>query len=233
MADMWRYLVWAAILHLNERLTAVLPGILAMLTLVAVGVVGGWVIGRVIHRLARAMALDQRAERWGLTAALGSSGIYRTPSEVIGLVAFWSVFVIFLTLGVDALAIPGTGRVTDFVLSGVPRLLGAAAILLVGWLVANFLGEGALIAAVNARMPEARLLARVVRWGVLLFAASTAVTHLGIGKEMVLVAFGITFGGLILTLALAFGLGGRALARQILDRYRHREPHPRETLTHL
>jgi hypothetical protein len=50
---------------------------------------------------------------------------------------------------------------------------------------------------------------------------------------MVLVAFGITFGGLIFALALAFGLGGRGLARQMLDRYLRREPHPRETLTHL
>ena len=50
-------------------------------------------------------------------------------------------------------------------------------------------------------------------------AIATAVTHLGIGKEMVLVAFGITFGGLIFALALAFGLGGRGLARQMLDRY--------------
>jgi hypothetical protein len=78
------------------------------------------------------------------------------------------------------------------------------------------------------------VLARGVYWSVLLFAAATALTHLGIGKEMVLVAFGITFGGLIFALALAFGLGGRALARQILERHlRNREPHPRETLTHL
>jgi hypothetical protein len=56
---------------------------------------------------------------------------------------------------------------------------------------------------------------------------------LGIGKEMVLVAFGLTFGGLILALALAFGLGGRVLARQILERRLRQEPHPSETLTHL
>jgi len=64
---------------------------------------------------------------------------------------------------------------------------------------------------------------------------ATTLTQLGIGKEMVLVAFGITFGGLIFALALAFGLGGRALAREILDRRLRREgePHPRETITHL
>jgi hypothetical protein len=135
---------------------------------------------------------------------------------------------------VDALAIPGTGRVTDFILYSVPRVLGAALIMLIGWLASNFLAEGVLIAAVNAHVPEARLLARAIRWAVLLFAAATAITHLGIGKEMVLVAFGITFGGLIFALALAFGLGGRGVARQILERHiRGREPHPRETLTHL
>jgi hypothetical protein len=69
---------------------------------------------------------------------------------------------------------------------------------------------------------------------VLLFAVATALTHLGIGKEMVLVAFGISFGGLVFALALAFGLGGRHIARQLLARRLRREAPPeRERLTHL
>ncbi len=233
MANTWSDLVWAALYNLAARLSLVLPGVLAMLTLAALGLVVAWVVARIVRRVAQALTLDRRAETWGVVAAFGRAGIRRTPSQALGAVVFWSIFVLFLSTGIDALAIPGTGRVTDFVLSWVPRLIGAAVILLVGWLIANFVGEGALIAAVNARIPEARLLARTIRWGVLLFAIATAVTHLGIGKEMVLVAFGITFGGLIFALALAFGLGGRGLARHILERYRRREPHPRETLTHL
>src|SRR2546426_2167867 len=233
MTDAWGDLVWAAISNLNARLILVGPGVLAMLTLAAVGLAGGWVIARIVRRVARVLAVDRRADAWGVTMALGRSGLRRAPSEVIGLVVFWSIFIVFVTLGVEALAIPGTGRLTDFVLAGLPKIFGAAGILLVGWLVANFLGEGALIAAVNAHVPEARLLARAVRWGVLLFAIATAVTHLGIGKEMVLVAFGISFGGLVFAIALSFGLGGRSLARQILERRLGREPHPRETLSHL
>src|SRR2546423_669835 len=76
--------------------------------------------------------------------------------------------------------------------------------------------------------------ARCAHWPVILFAVATALTHLGIGKEMVLVAFGITFGGLVLALALAFGLGGRAIAADILRRRLRREsPPPQERLTHL
>ena len=233
--DMWGDLVWRALYDVGARLALVLPAVLALITLGAVGLVGAWVLARVTRRLAQVVSFDRRAETWGLIAALERAGIRRAPSQALGVIVFWSIFILFLTVAIDALAIPGTGRVTDFVFSWVPRLMGAALILLVGWLVGNFLGEGVLIAAVNAHVPEARVLARVIRWGVLLFAIATAVTHLGIGKEMVLVAFGITFGGLIFALALAFGLGGRALARQMLERYlrRDREPHPLETLTHL
>src|SRR2546425_150658 len=107
-------------------------------------------------------------------------------------------------------------------------------ILVAGWLLANFLSQTILIAAVNARLPEARLLARAAHWAVILFAVATALTHLGIGKEMVLVAFGITFGGLVFALALAFGLGGRDIARELLERRLRREAPPeREHLTHL
>ena len=234
MTDMWGDLVWAALADLKTRLMLVLPGILAMLTLAIVGLALAWISARVARRLAQAVAFDRRSETWGIVAALNRAGVRKPPSQVLGLIVFWSVLVLFLPVAIDALAIPGTGRLTEFVFSWVPRVMGAALILLVGWLVANFLGEGVLIAAVNARVPEARLMARAIRWGVLLFASATAITHLGIGKEMVLVAFGITFGGLIFALALAFGLGGRGVARQILGRHiRGREPHPRETLTHL
>src|SRR5262245_53031959 len=233
MADTWGTLVWSALSELAARLTILLPGLLAMLTLAAVGLVVAWVTARVARRIAQAATFDRRAETLGFAGALGRAGVRRTPSEALGVIIFWSIFILFLTVAIDALAIPGTGRVTDFVFAWVPRVMGAALILVVGWLVANFLGEGVLIAAVNAHVPEARLLARAIRWGVLLFTIGTALTHLGIGKEMVLVAFGITFGGLIFSLALAFGLGGRSLARQILERYRRREPHPREALTHL
>src|SRR4029453_1260298 len=173
MTDMWGDLVWAALADLKMRLMLVLPGILAMLTLTAVGLAAAWIGARVVRRVAQAVSFDRRAEAWGIVAAPHRGGVRKPPAPVPGPPG-----------AIDALAIPGSGRLTEFVFSWVPRVLGAALILLVGWLVANFLGEGALIAGVNPRVPEARLLARAIRWGVLLFASATAITHLGIGKEM-------------------------------------------------
>ena len=175
------------------------------------------------------------SDRYGLWPAAvragAAHGMLRTPSDVLGLLFFWTIFVIFASLGIDALGVVGA---TAMLLGFLPAVFAAVLILLVGWLVANFLSQGLLIAAVNAGLPEARLLARAVHWGVLLFAIATALTQLGIGKEMVLVAFGITFGGLVFALALAFGLGGRNVARELLERRLRREgPPPQERLTHL
>ena len=231
MNTRWGEGVWAALVALADRLATIGPAVFIMITLIVLGLLAGALLRAVVSRLARAIGFDRHMERWGIGSSVRGAGVLRAPSDVLGLLFFWATFVIFASLGIDSL---GFGGATSFLVAFVPPLFAAVLVLLVGWLVANFLSQGLLIAAVNAGLPEARVLARAVHWGVLLFAGATALTHLGIGKEMVLVAFGITFGGLVFALALAFGLGGRRLARELLERRLRRDAPPaRERLTHL
>jgi hypothetical protein len=235
MTEFWRDLVMTALRGLGVTLAAVVPRVLAMLTLLALGLVLGRVVGAVMARLAKAVRLDERVQAWGLTAALSRGNIARPPSQVLRLLVFWGTFVIFATMGIEAMALPGLPGATGLLMGLLTRALTALLIIVVGVLTANFLGHAVLVAAVNAGLPEARLLARATRWGVLLFTVATALTEVGIGRDMVLIVFGITFGGLVLALALAFGIGGRRLARRILEsRFRRaREAPPRDTLSHL
>jgi hypothetical protein len=226
--------VWAALGELADRLAAIVPGLLVMLTLIVLGVIVGLVVRALVSRLAAAVGFDRFLERWGVTASLHRSGIFRRPSEALGRVCFWAIFVLFASVGIDALGLPGGSGVTPLLLGFLPSLFAAVLTVIVGWLIANFLSQGVLIAAVNARVPAPRLLARGVHWAVLLFALAIALTDLGIGREMVVVGFGIAFGGLVFAAALAFGLGGRHLAREILTRRFGRESSPpHERLTHL
>src|SRR6476661_1091156 len=142
MGDGWPSDVWSGLLQVRERLLAVIPGIFAFLTLLVVGLLLGWLVRAAVSRIGRAIGVDRLFERWGVASSLRRSGIMREPSEVVGHVCFWAIFILFA-----------------------------------GWLVANFLSQGVLIAAVNARLPEARLLARGVYWSILLFAVATALTH--------------------------------------------------------
>jgi hypothetical protein len=234
MGDRWGDGVWSAFLEARERLAAILPGLFVLVTLLIIGLVLGWVVRVVLERGSRALGFDRVMERWGVAPSLRRSAIPRAPSAMLGLLAFWAIFLFFASAGVDAIALPGAHSATALLLAFLPPLFAALLILVAGWVVANFLSQTILIAAVNARLPEARLLARAAHWAVLLFAVAAALTHLGIGKEMVLLVFGITFGGLVLALSLAFGLGGRAIAADVLRRRLRRESPPREErLTHL
>src|SRR5262245_48667226 len=129
MTETWGDLVWAALSDLKIRLLAILPAVLAMLTLIAVGFALAWIARAVLMRVARALRLDSRSETWGLAAALRRGGVRRPVSHVLGLVVFWSIFALFATLAVDALAGAGAGHFTGLMVGWVSSALGAALIL--------------------------------------------------------------------------------------------------------
>ncbi len=93
-----------------------------------------------------------------------------------------------------------------------------------------------LIAAVNAQIVEARFLARAVRIAILLLALAMAFDQLGIAKTVIVAAFSITLGGVVLALAIAFGLGARDAAKEFIERRLKREETPgekQENFSHL
>ena len=97
-------------------------------------------------------------------------------------------------------------------------LVTAAVILLAGYFLSNFISQAVLIAAVNAGLPPARLIAACSRWGIQALAGAMALEQLGIAQHIVVVGFGITWGGIVLAGAIAFGLGAADLAKGFLER---------------
>jgi len=91
----------------------------------------------------------------------------------------------------------------------VARIVGAAFLLIAGTIAARFLSRSVLIGAVNMNLHYARLLSQGVKWLVVVLTAAMVLDHLAIGGVIVELAFGIIFGGIVLTLALAIGLGSR------------------------
>ena len=217
MHETWTDILFASFQEVMQRLTVVAPRLLALLALVLVGLVVAAVARRLMLRLLHAADFDARCGRWGLTATLVRGGITQRPTALVGRVVFWMILLVALLMGVEALEVPATAGLVGVVLRFLPNLIVAGLVMVIGWLLANFLGQAALIGAVNAQVAGAPLIAGAVRWLVLVFAGAAALTQLGIAREMVLLAFGIAFGGTVLALALAFGLGGKDLAREILE----------------
>ncbi len=235
MNELWQEAILDAVRNSGKRLTLFLPNLLAMMTLVVIGLVAGWIVKSLLHRILLALKFDPLCERWGVSQAMAKAGVRRPCSSLVGRLSFWSVFLVFTFMGIDALNLPTATRLTAGALNLLPQLLTALLLLWAGWLLAIFLAQGALIAAVNAQIGGAPLIATLIRWSVLIFTAATVLTQLGIAKEVVVAAFSITFGGVILALALAFGLGGRDLARELLERrFRNeKDQEEKDEISHL
>jgi hypothetical protein len=216
-----------------NRLAALAPRLLATATLILVGWVVAALARRVTLRILRAAEMDSRCARVGLTAALNRAGIRQTPTVLMGRLVFWVLFLVAVLMGVEALELPATAGLVTVVLYFLPNAIVAGLFMVIGWLLANFLAQTTLIAAVNAQVAGAPIIAAATRWLVVVFAGAAALTQLGIAREMVLLAFGIAFGGTTLALALAFGLGGRDLARQILESWLRKRDEESDHISHV
>lgn len=233
MNDVWGEAMVDAFRDMTKRVALFLPKLLALVSFILLGVLAGWAIKTVLQRLLKAMRIDTLSERWGIHAALVKAGFKQPLSQVVGRLAFWVVFVLFVFMGVDSLDLPATAGLMSQILGFLPSVLAAGLLLLVGVLLGNFFAEATLIAAVNAQIQEARLIANLVRWGIFLFTAAMVLTHLGIAKEIVVAAFSILFGGVVLALSIALGLGGRNIARDVLERRWKKTKDERDEMAHL
>ncbi len=233
MRETWTDILVSSFREVMHRLTLAAPRVFALLTLVLVGWIVAAVARRLTVRLLQAADFDGRCGRWGLTTSLARGGIRQPPTALVGRLVSWLIFLVALLMGVEALEMPATAGLVAVVLRFLPNLIVAALVLVIGWLLANFLAQAALIGAVNAQVAGAPLIAGAVRWLVLVFAGAASLTQLGIAREMVLLAFGIAFAGTVLALALAFGLGGKELAREILESRLRKHDEEGNPLTHL
>lgn len=236
MQDAWTGILIASFREVAQRLASIAPRLLAAMTLVLAGWALAMVVRRLTVRLLQAADLDGRCARQGVTATLGRAGIRRSPTQLLGRLVSLIIFAIGLLMAIEALEVPAAVGLAPVVIKFLPNLLVAVLVMIIGWLLANFLAEALLIFMVNAQLAGGPVMAGAVRWLLLLFTSSVALTQLGIAREMVLLVFGILFGGTVLGLALAFGLGGRQLAEEALEswlRRRERSADGSDGVSHL
>jgi hypothetical protein len=221
-------------IEFGARLRAFAPNLIAMLVLLLAGVLLAGATRVSLAFLLPRVGIDRFAERVGLGEVARKAGLARGPSKVIAVVAAWVVLTVFVLFAVAALNLQVAMDLVTRAFTWLPQLLVALALLLVGGLVAGFVRRSVLIAAVNAGLRSARLLAAGTHAALMVLFATMALQHVGLGQQVVLVAFAILFGGTVLALALAFGLAGRDLARETLERLlRRRGPEGEDELKHL
>jgi hypothetical protein len=192
------------------------PRLVAATIIFAGGFLIALLVRRAVHRVLTWARFDRLSLRMGASEMLRLAEL-PTAEVLVAKIVFWIVWIGFIVSAVDTLQFaPFQGLVGEF-FRFVPRFIVALLVLSLGFLVSNFLWRATLLSSVNAGLPGARLLSGALRVLVIAIGAVMALEQLGLATTVALTAFAITFGALMLGLAIAFGLGGRDAAKELIE----------------
>jgi hypothetical protein len=199
-----------------DGIQAVLPRVLAMISIVLVGWIVAFVVGFLTRRILGWVKFNRFADRTGTSALLKKTEL--PPADLLtARLVFWVVWIGFFMSGAEALGLTGMHELLLGFSAFLPRLGSALVILVVGLLLANFAWRATLLAAVNAQVRSARFLSGTVRFLVLLLTVAMALDQVAVARSVVVTAFAITFGAVMLGLGIALGVGGGPVANRILE----------------
>lgn len=214
------------------KIATLLPALVAFVLALVVCTAIAWLLAYLVRRLLVAVKFDARMGQG--TASLSEWSPNHTPTVLATRIVFWGCVIVGILIGLTAFDASSDSALAPYLFAYLPRLVGAIILLFVGNIIARFLSRSVLIGAVNLNLQYARLLATGVKWLVIVLTSAMVLDHLAIAGEIVDLAFGILFGGIVFALALAVGLGSRDLVSRSLEKESTRtaEHHPIEEKLH-
>lgn len=205
---------------------------LPRLALAIAVLIAGWLLAKVarlaIVRGLRAINFHVLTERAGMDGFLRQGGIESDTTDIFGVLVYWVVVLAALIIACNGL---GLTYITDLlreVVLFVPKVIVALLILAFGAYFARFIGNSVIAYCRNVGIQDGELLGRLAQYAIVAFVVLMALDQVKIGGDIVRQSFLIILAGVVLALALAFGLGGKDWAARRLERWWPREPKDRE-----
>src|ERR671913_282016 len=189
-----------------------IPQLIGALIILIVGYIVAKVLQAVVGRVLQAVGFDGWMEKGGIKQFFDRAETNQTPVSILGQLVFWFVFIIALTMAADALGIPQVSVILGQLIAYIPSIIAAVLILILAALLANF------VSGIVRGATGSGLLASVAQYAIIVYAVFAAITELGIAVELTAPTFLIVLGALALGAAIAFGIRGREIAQDILQK---------------
>ena len=202
-----------------HQTAAFLPKLLLALLVVVVGWLFAKALRFAVERALRAMNFNVLTERAGTDNFLRQAGMRGDTTTLFGLVAFWLVILATLIMAFNGMGLTYIPDLLGRAVLFAPKLLIAMLIMVFGSYCARFVGSAVQNYCLDAHIPDAEVLGGLVRYAMMLFVIMIALSQVEVGGDIVQRTFLIILGGLMLAIALAFGLGGREWAASLLQRW--------------
>jgi hypothetical protein len=201
---------------LNTFLSAI-PRIIGFLVVLVIGWIIASLLARGVKALLHGVRFNDLARRSGFAGFVQKMGVRDDASGVIANVVKWFVRLITLVVAFDTLGLPAVSNVLQQLLLWLPNLVVALVVLVIGGLAASGLSQLVRGASAEAGFSNPEMLATVTRVAVWAFTIIVAVNQLGIATTLINTLLIGLVGAFTIAFGLAFGLGGRDRAAQVLE----------------
>jgi Mechanosensitive ion channel, conserved TM helix len=201
-----------------ERLEGIAPKILEVIVILVLGFILAWVAKFLLGRLLKIIRFEDLCYRIGLSTALARANVRRSSSDIFKIIIYWLVIFFAIILSLSTLNVEVVNELTSSLLLYLPRFFVAVFVLIFGYFLAKFVARALLIALVNAQVKSSKPISLAVHIMILILFVTMGIEQLGIAKGVMMITYAILLAGVVLALALAFGLGGKDIAKDFLEK---------------
>src|ERR671915_97400 len=169
------------------------PQLIGAIVILIVGYFVAKILQAVVGRILQGIGFDGWMERAGIKRFFDRADTHQTPAGILGRLVFWFVFIIAIVMATDALGIRQVSAVLSQLIAYIPNVIAAVLIIILASLLA-----------------------------IIVYAVFAALTQLGIAVQLTAPTFLIILGAVALAAAIAFGLGARDVAKDIVEKAYYR-----------
>ena len=189
-----------------------IPQLIGAIIILVIGYILAKILQAIVTRVLRGVGFENWMERGGVKQFFDRAQTKHTPSSILGLLVFWFVFIIAITMAADALGLQQISGFLNQLIAFIPSIIVAVLILFLATLLANF------VSRIVRGATGSGILATITQYVIIIYAVFAAITQLGIAVELTAPTFLILLGAVALAAAIAFGIGGREVARDIVEK---------------
>ena len=213
----WYAVTLTGLQDLLQGFIGFLPALVGALLIFGIGWIISVGVGRLVTDILKRIKFNQVFERGNWKNALEKADMKVDPAGFIGSIFKWVLAIVFLLAAVEILGLSQLAVFITDVLAYLPNVLVASLIFVVAVIIADIVEKLLRAAVESAQVGQAHMVGVIVRWSIWIFAAIAILTQLGVTPVLWqtlftgLVALAVVAGGL------AFGLGGKEVAAQLLQ----------------
>ena len=220
--DTWAQTLTQSFRNLGSGVIDFVPDLLAAIVIFIIGWIIAAVIGRVVDQIIKALRVDSALKGAGFQEFLKRAGFNLNSGHFFGELVKWFVIFVFLLASLELL---GLNQVTEFlkdvVLLYLPQVIVAVLILVAGVVIADLMRNLVVASAKGMGVRSSNFLGSLTRWAILVFAILASLFQLGIAAAFLQTLFTGIIIALALAFGLSFGLGGQETASRFLERLRN------------